>query len=378
LIKMSENAYRCILLIYLTNRMPIIKLMKNIFLIFLIAFSCHLFAQGQHLPQDQQNSMDSLVKTAPGTGVVVGIYANGKTSFYAVGARSVSGTARLDSATIFEVGSATKTFTGLLLALNIQRGKMGVNDYIDNYLPPQQLLPKGYRNKIKLTDLASHQSGLPNLSSDRYFTSLMEKDPMNPFRFVNKEYLYQMLKETDTLKDYGKYQYNNYAYSLLGDLIERKNNRSYVSIVEREILRPLKMESTTFAVPNTSNVAGLYDQRGAPQEKMILYAAMPAGGLKSNAVDLLKYLVAQISPTPELEPAIALTQKTFYKDQERAVGLGWDIKDGYYQKDGDTFGNSCLLRFNREKRIAVVVLSNHQNGKLVRDAVDILYNNLHE
>jgi CubicO group peptidase (beta-lactamase class C family) len=351
--------------------------MKNVFLIFLIAFVSHSFAQ---IPK---NSLDSLLKSnnklptgGPGTGLVVGIYYNGKTSFYAVGTRSVSGTAHLDSATIFEVGSATKTFTGLLLALNIQQGKIGINDHMDAYLPPKQVLPKAYRNKIKLTDLASHQSGLPNLSSDKYFTSLMEKDPRNPFRFVNKTYLYQMLKQTDTLKDYGKYQYNNYAYALLGDLIARKNNRSYVALVEREILVPLKLENTTFGVPNTTNVAGLYDQRGVPQEKMILSAALPAGGLKSNAVDLLKYLVAQIYPNTAFKSAIHLTQKTYYKDQERAVGLGWDIQDGYYQKDGDTFGNSCLLRFNREKHIAVVVLANHQNGKLVRDAVDLLYNNL--
>jgi CubicO group peptidase (beta-lactamase class C family) len=351
--------------------------MKNLFLFFLIAFGTHSFAQvPQRIIDSLVNGNNGLRKAATETGLVVGIYQNGKSSYYAVGARSVAGTALLDSATVFEVGSATKTFTGLLLALNIQQGNMGPNDHIDNYLPKQILLPKAYRNKIKLTDLASHQSGLPNLSCDKYFSSLMEKDPMNPFRFVDKAYLYNILKQTDTLKNYGNYQYNNYAYSLLGDLIARKNNQAYVSLVEREILRPLKMENTTFGRPNTSNVAGLYNQRGVPQEKMILYAAMPAGGLKSNAVDLLKYLAAQISPSAKLKSAIILTQKSYYKDQEREVGLGWDIKDGYYQKDGDTFGNSCLLRFNREKHLAIVVLSNHQNGKLVRDAVDLIYNQL--
>jgi CubicO group peptidase (beta-lactamase class C family) len=350
--------------------------MKNLLLIYLIAFSTYSFAQ---VPQ---NAVDSVINgsngvhtAAPGTGLVIGIYQKGKTSFYATGTRSVSGTAPLDSATIFEVGSATKTFTGLLLALNIQQGKIGLNDHIDTYLPQQTLLHKVYRNKIKLTDLASHQSGLPNLSSDKYFAALMEKDPRNPFRFVDQAYLYQVLKQTDTLTHYGSYQYNNYAYSLLGDLIARKNKQTYESLVEREILRPLKMKNTTFGTPHSSNIAGLYDQRGAPQEKMIIYAANPAGGLKSNAIDLLKYLIAQISPTA-MTPAINLTQKTFFKDSERTIGLGWDKKDGYFQKDGDTFGNSCLLRFNREKGIAIVVLSNHQNGKLVRDAVDLLYNEI--
>jgi CubicO group peptidase (beta-lactamase class C family) len=349
--------------------------MKNLLLIFLLAFSIHSSAQVE------QRIIDSLInenkmRTAATTGLVVGIYKNGKANFYASGAKSAGGTALLDSTTIFEVGSATKTFTGLLLALNIQHGRFGMNDYIDNYLPKQLLLTKAYRNKIKLTDLASHQSGLTNLSSDKYFTDLLEKDGRNPFRFVDKEYLYHVLKETDTLIGYGNYQYNNYAFSLLGDLIERKNKHAYVSIIERDILVPLKMSSTTFGIPQTSNVAGLYDQRGVPQEKMILNAVMPAGGLKSNAVDLLKYLAAQVSPPTELKYAIALTQKIYYKDGEREVGLGWDIKDGYFQKDGDTFGNSCLLRYSCEKGVAIVVLSDHQNGKLVREAVDLLYNQI--
>jgi CubicO group peptidase (beta-lactamase class C family) len=348
--------------------------MKKLLLILLIAFSINSFAQ---IPQKIIDSLlygkNGLRTAASGTGLVVGIYQSGKANFYAVGSRSVSGTELLDSATIFEVGSATKTFTGLLLALNMEKGTIGLNDNIDGYLPHRFLLPKSYRNKVKLTDLASHQSGLPNLSSDKYFTSLMEKDARNPFRFVDQKYLYRVLKQTDTLTNFGHYQYNNFAYSLLGDLIERKNKQTYVSQVERGILGPLKMTNTTFIMPHTSNMAGLYDQRGVPQEKMILNAAMPAGGLKSNAVDLLKYLAAQIEPTPELKSAIELTHQIFYKDEQRAIGLGWDLKDDYYQKDGDTFGNSCLLRFNPEKRIAIVVLSNHQNGKLVRDAVDFIY-----
>jgi CubicO group peptidase (beta-lactamase class C family) len=351
--------------------------MKNLLLIFLIVLSTYTYSQVPKSIIDSVLKGSKGVRTAAaGTGLVIGIYQKGKASYYSVGTRTVSGTALLDSATVFEVGSATKTFTGLLLALNIQQNKIGLTDYMDNYLPQRMLLPKVYRNKIKLTDLASHQSGLPNLSSDKYFDSLMKKDPHNPFRFVYKSYLYRVLKQTDTLKNYGHYQYNNYAYSLLGELIERKNKQAYETLIEREILLPLKMNNTTFNMPQTSNVAGLYDQRGAPQERMIIYAANPAGGLKSNAIDLLKYLVAQFSPSPDMKSAIDLTQKTYYEDKERAIGLGWDKLNGSFQKDGDTFGNSCLLKFNREKGIAIVVLSNHQNGKLVRDVVDLIYNQI--
>jgi CubicO group peptidase (beta-lactamase class C family) len=351
--------------------------MKNLILIIFLALSTQTFAQVQQKVIDSLFDGKNGIRTAAqGTGLVIGINHNGKATYYAIGTRSASGSEPLDSATIFEVGSATKTFTGLLLALNIEEGKIGLNDNIDSYLPGRLQLPESYRNKVKLTDLASHQSGLPNLSSDKYFTELMKKDPRNPFRFVDRKYLYDVLRQTDTLTHYGDYQYNNYAYSLLGDLIGRKNKQAYTSLIKRDILGPLQMKSTTFETPKSLNIAGLYDQRGVPQESMILDAAMPAGGLKSNAVDLLKYLAAQISPPVELKSAIDLTQKNYYKDSEREIGLGWDIKDDYYQKDGDTFGNSCLLRFSKKRNLAIVVLSNHQNGKLVRDAVDYLYSQL--
>ena len=335
------------------------------------------------LGQSEKQIVDSLFygqtgtqKTNPKDGLVIGIFNKNQTHYYAIGRRSINGIESLDSLSIFEIGSATKTFTALLLAIQIQKHNLGINDAIDQYLPADIHLPNSYRNKIKLTDLASHQSGLPNLSSDKYFSELLSKDARNPFRFVDQDYLYYILKETDTLTNYGKYQYNNYAFSLLGTLLEKQSGMSYNAAIGKYILKPLKMNSTTFGTVGSLDVAGLYDQRGVPQEHMILSAVSPAGGLKSNAVDLIKYLKMQISPNEDFKAAVNLTQEVFYRDSTRRVGLGWDIVDDYFQKDGDTFGNSCLLRINKQKQLAIVVLSNHQNGKLVRDAVDFIYNKL--
>jgi len=335
------------------------------------------------LGQMQKDVVDSLFfgknglrATAPEVGVVIGIFSKGQTHYYSTGTRTATGAELVDSTTIFEAGSATKTLTGLLLAIQMQKGKVGPNDYIDKYLPYGIVLPDGYRNKVKLTDLASHQSGLPNLSSDKYFRSLMKRDPNNPFRFVDTKYLYDVLKATYTLTGFGTYQYNNYAFSLLGDLLGRNDASSYSSMATGEILHPLKMINSTFGNVHSSNVAGLYDQRSHVQAKMILGAATPAGGLKTNAVDIIRYLKAQLDPPADLRNAIILTQTAYYDDGKRKVGLGWDIMQNFYQKDGDTFGNSCLLRFNVKENVAIVVLSNHQNGKLVSDMMDFIYRGL--
>jgi len=77
--------------------------------------------------------------------------------------------------------------------------------------------------------------------------------------------------------------------------------------------------------------------------------------------------------TPQMSKAVELCRQPFYKDNDREVGLGWDIKDDYYQKDGETLGNCSLIRYSNARQIAVVVLSDHQNSQLVSDVVNFNY-----
>lgn len=149
-----------------------------------------------------------------GYGVSIGVVKGNRVFYVAAGQRA--GHLPVDEHTLFEIGSVTKTFTALLLADQIVSGRANRNTYMDAWLPPRfQLAPKLQR-RVKLTDLASHQSGLPNLSNDEYIKTLYEQNPAQPFSMVTPAYIYQLLITTKKLKDYGQYQYNNYAYALLG------------------------------------------------------------------------------------------------------------------------------------------------------------------
>ena len=70
------------------------------------------------------------------------------------------GPARAD--TLFEIGSITKTFTGLLLADMAARGEIGLNDPAAKYLPAGWTLPVRGR-PLTLLDLTTHRSGLPRV-----------------------------------------------------------------------------------------------------------------------------------------------------------------------------------------------------------------------
>ncbi|KQR90452.1 hypothetical protein ASG01_15165 [Chryseobacterium sp. Leaf180] len=344
--------------------------MTRFFLLLIFTFACiQSFAQNQKF-------VDGVVrknlKKFPDVGLVIGVYQNGKTSYFSYGTLTANGKTKTDSTTVFEIGSATKTFTALLLAEEIEKGKIKPFDFIDSYLPDDLRLSCQMKTKVLMTDLATHQSGLPNLSNDQYFEDLMAKDPNNPFRFVDEKYLYDVLRNTDSLKDYRQYQYNNFAFSLLGSLLARQSKISYEEMVSKNILEPLKMTSTTFSVSKDKNTAGLYSQRGEMQKPMILNSANPAGGLHSNAVDLIKYLKAFLTHQ-DFKGAVKRIEHTYYEDSKRKLGLGWEMGDGFLEKDGDTFGNSSLMRYSKKNKVAIVVLSNHQNGQLVRDLMNEVY-----
>ena len=343
--------------------------------LFFIIISLNCFSQ------NQRNLIDSIVnkelKKMPDVGLVIGIFKNSKTNYYSYGNQKKNETKRMDSTTVFEIGSATKTFTTLLLALEIQKQNIKQFDFIDNYIPKEINLNCQLKNKILITDLASHQSGLPNLSNDNYFSDLMKKDPSNPFRFVDEKYLFDILKSTHSLTNYRQYQYNNYAFSILGIILERKSKVKYERMIEEQILKPLKMSFTSFKVLDDKNTAGLYNQEGEIQKPMILNKVNPAGGLKSNAVDLIKYLKAFLSNNEFINEK-KLIEKTYYEDNDKKIGLGWEIDKDIIEKDGDTFGNSTLIRYSPKRQIAIVILSNHQNGKLVRDLMTNIYDKINE
>lgn len=312
----------------------------------------------------------------PTLGLSIGVVRGSAVAYYHLGTAQPGPALPIDSTTLFEIGSITKTFTALLLALE-QEKALSVNAYLDEVLPTGVALQPGLRHRVKLTDLASHQSGLPNLSNDRYIQALFDQDPVQPFHSVTRAYLYQVLRETDTLRAPGTYHYNNFAFSLLGELLAQRAHRAYGDLVQQRITRPLGLRATALAY-TTPHTAGRFTRQGQAQPAIVANAVAPAGGLKSNAVDLVRYLRAQlVPPAGPLGRAIRRTQQPFYRDSTITVGLAWEIRQpgGHrvYQKDGDTFGNSSLIRFDQGRQVGLVILADHQDAQLVAEIGEAVY-----
>ena len=106
------------------------------------------------------NLAERVMRSGRRVGLVVGYVAGGEEWVRGYGRCGTGAHDRPDGGTIFEIGSITKVFTGLLLADLAERGIVGRDDSLARYLPASAAVPTSGGREITLADLASHTSGL--------------------------------------------------------------------------------------------------------------------------------------------------------------------------------------------------------------------------
>jgi len=294
-------------------------------------------------------------------GLIIGILQNGNISTYSYG-ETIKHNGKLPNAdNFFEIGSITKTFTATLLAWYVNKGDVKLSDPITKYLPDSVAANPGLKS-ITLLNLVNHTSGLARIPDNLVSHAT---DALNPYKDYTKELLYAYLKTCKLNSKPGeKYAYSNLAVGLLGSILENVSGEPFEQMVREIICKSLNMFSTSQNINPllAPRFVQVYNAGGQPTEAWDFDVLAPCGALRSTLNDMLLFAGANLRPgTDELSKAIELTHKiTFTKDVK--ISLAWHIitVNGieYYFHNGGTNGSSSFLAFNREKNIAVVVLSN--------------------
>ena len=94
-------------------------------------------------------------------GIVVGLIDEHGSNVVSCGKMDNGTDQDVDGDTLFELGSVTKTFTGLLLEDMVQRGQMNLDGAVAKYLPDSVTVPSRNGKEISLRHLVTHTSGLP-------------------------------------------------------------------------------------------------------------------------------------------------------------------------------------------------------------------------
>jgi hypothetical protein len=136
--------------------------------------------------------------------------------------------------------------------------------------------------------------------------------------------------------------------------------------MQQRVLRPLGMEhsAVTFTPWMKDHLALGHDPQGAVTANWDVGVLVGAGGIRSDAVDMLEFLAANVDTQKgPLGPAMALAHRERAPSLPNAgIGLNWISlhagSDTIVWHDGGTGGYSTFAGFIPSRRIAVVVLSN--------------------
>jgi CubicO group peptidase (beta-lactamase class C family) len=307
-------------------------------------------------------------------GLVVGLIGESGSKVYGYGRVSQKDPRPPGGDTVFEIGSLTKAYTGVLLALMAESKEVSLDDPVRKYLPPAVRAPHRDDRPITLRHLSTHTSGLPRMPSN--FTP---KDQANPYADYTVEQMYAFLSDCEPDREPGaRYEYSNLGAGLLGHLLSLQAGKggAYEPLVLERICRPLGLKDTRIALTDDMRhrLAVGHDPDGNPVANWDLPTLAGAGALRSTAEDQLKFVAANLGL---LEPkgtpaerarwraAVALSHARHTKDGAGAdVGLGWhiDLKLGVRWHNGQTGGYHSYVGFHPEKRVGVVMLTNTGAG----------------
>lgn len=318
--------------------------------------------------QDVYQKIDSILKDThsknSNISFSVGFIKNNTEFYTSYGNLNRENSIKVDKNSLFEIASITKILTSNLIANAALEGKLNTNDFMDAYLPKAYQLHKNLQQKIKISDLASHQSGLPDID----FRALIMANSQQPIDAVNQQTLSEIINNCTALIDFGNYRYSTISYVLLGQILETVYNKTYPELLNEKLINPLKLTRTFSSEFRVDNTVQGYNANGGTQELFNWNITGSAGLVKSNTLDMVTYLKNVLNQNSSLGKAALLCEKVQYNKDERQLGLGLNIlkdqKNTVFLKTGDVLGQSSIMAYNREHNWGFVLFLNQRNHKL--------------
>ncbi|HXA22317.1 MAG TPA: serine hydrolase domain-containing protein [Acetobacteraceae bacterium] len=250
-------------------------------------------------------------------GAVVAVARHGRLVFHeAVGHLGPDRRAPMPLDALFAIASMTKPVTGVAALLLWEKGRLGLADPIEQFLPqlgdrrvallnervlagkgPIETLPA--ERSITMLDLMRHTSGLTYGGRGTTAVHRLYPDSSNvagatldSAAFLDRLASAPLLYQPGTVWDYGL------SIDVIGLVVEAISGQSLGAFLEQRLFRPLGMVDTSFQVP-PDKVARLArplprdPDTGAPQSvpdrAQALRFECGGGGLASTALDYLRF-----------------------------------------------------------------------------------------
>jgi len=317
-----------------------------------------------------ERGMDAFGSPGLAIGIVTGdrlVYAKG------FGVRSEGG-APVDTATVFQIGSATKPFLATTMAIAVDRGKLAFDDRVVDLHPSFQLKDPWVTREFRLFDLVAQRSGLPPYVND--MVGLLGGDGAAMIRSLRFVEPVSSFRST--------FAYTNITHILASRIVaERLGAVDWAAVVSAEIFEPLGMTAssvTAEAIENAANHAS--GHRWAPHGVVEVpftpsfpYEFAGAGAMNSNVEDMAKWLRLQLgNGVFEGRRVVSADNLAYLRTAKVGVSdtifyaMGWGTRatpNGrvtWHSGSTDAFG--AFAGFLPDRDVGVVVLTNETNAGL--------------
>ncbi|MBB5037589.1 serine hydrolase [Prosthecobacter dejongeii] len=320
-------------------------------------FSATLMAAERPLAE----SASEAAKKLKAGGIATAESLNGKVTFAGFAAPAENSKDYHEKA-LFEIGSITKVFTGLLLAQAVVEGKVTLETPISKLLDPGLKFEDPRIAAITLKQLSTHTSGLPRLPGN-HAAGVRDGDP---YAGYDEKLMLDFLTHTK-LEGEGPYpcSYSNLGVGLLGHLLGKVYGTAWEKAVVSKICQPLGLQDTRMTLTDNLLPLAAPHEEDRPAKSWHFDAVAGAGALRSTTTDLVKFGQAMAKPesTP-LAKAFALAMQAHAEVPGGGhIGLGPFISksDGHlsYNHDGGTGGyRSGLQVIPATNTVRVVLINN--------------------
>jgi CubicO group peptidase (beta-lactamase class C family) len=311
-------------------------------------------------------------------GCSVGVYRDGEIEYArGYGMANLDYGIALSSKSVFRIGSTSKQFTAMCIALLAEEGKLSPDDDIRKYIPE---FPD-YPTPVTIRHLVHHTSGLRDYLTLQHLADRGEN--------YNNEDVVRLLSRQKVLNFPAgeEHLYSNSGYFLMAVLVRRITGESIREYAEEKIFGPLGMKNTHFHDDHTEIVANRaygYERDGKSgfRVSMTTLDMVGDGGVFTSAEDLLFWdnnfydnKLGQGLPS-----LLKTVQTPGQLNSGEALEYAWGLTVGDYRglktvSHGGAFvGFRAELMRIPEHRFSVAVLCNlgaTNPTSLAREVVDI-------
>jgi CubicO group peptidase (beta-lactamase class C family) len=304
-------------------------------------------------------------------GAVLGILHQGQEQVVGLGVTHIENPMPVTAETLFQIGSITKTFTATAVMMLVEMDKLDLGEPLLAYIPDLRLPDMDSIQAVTMKHLLTHTCG-------------WEGDYFEDFG-RGEHALAEMTRRISDLPQITPmgevWSYNNTAYSLAGRVIEVVTGQSYEEAIQEMILDPLGLDHSYFfaeeVITHRFTVGHTYSNQGHQVARPWNLARVmnPAGGLSSNAHDLLRYARFHMGDGTNQDGEDILSSETLREMQTPIVaatgiekmGLSWFItqvnSDRIIEHPGGTNGQVSSLLLAPGKGYAMVLAFNSDRGR---------------